>query len=57
MPKVRVTVKFTLDVVNRPQAFAKASELVPMADYIAVEEEKSNGGMLTEVKRQLTGGK
>ena len=57
MVKVRVTVKFTLEVASKPMAYVKAAELVPIAEYIAVDDEKpaATDGVLDVVKKQVLG--
>jgi hypothetical protein len=56
MPKCKVTIKVMLDVASKAAAYTKAAELVPQAEYIAVDEDKTaTNGLLGEAKKQIFG--
>ena len=56
MPKFKVTIKVMLDVATKPAAYTKAAELVPNAEYIAVDEDKTaTNTILGEAKKQIFG--
>jgi hypothetical protein len=56
MPKFKVTIKVLLDGASKAAVYSKAAELVPEADYIAVDEDKTaTTNILGEAKKQLLG--
>ena len=56
MPKFKITIKVMVDVASKPAAYTKAAELVPNAEYIAVDEDKTaTNTILGEAKKQIFG--